>query len=289
MVVQPDFQPTRTRVYEMPDLSRLRILCPICKAGELALESMTESEICCTCCNATFPVTGGVINLLYESRHRGSLSQAFMEWKPFVRIYESKWFRKGHGFPLISGISFEQEYQLIIDNARLENDGILLDLGCGTGIYSRPFAQRLNRGIVVGLDLSIAMLNYAISQARDCGIQNLILMRGNAMDLPFPSAQFDVVNCCATIHLFSTPGLLRVLQEVRRVLKRHGRFMISCLRNWIPGRLSKRVLNWYSEKVGTYYRRPDELEILFKQAGLDEVTCLHAKRYWTVMSAIRSQ
>lgn len=271
----------------MTNLSRLRVLCPACKEGCLALESMTETEVCCAGCKATLPVKGGVIDLLGEAPYRRSLSQAVMEWEPFIRIYESKWFRKSPRASLVIGISFEKEYEMITRAAKLGGDEILLDLGCGTGIYSRPLAQRLNRGVVAGLDLSAPMLNHASSDARAAGLANLLFIRGSALDLPFPDDEFDAVNCCATMHLFSTPDLQRLLTEVSRTLKPGGRFTGSCLRNWIPGKSAKRFLDWYSPKVGTYYRRPEELETLFRQASLTGVECHHARRYWLVMSAVK--
>jgi ubiquinone/menaquinone biosynthesis C-methylase UbiE/uncharacterized protein YbaR (Trm112 family) len=266
---------------------QLRILCPNCKTGQLALESEADSEIHCRDCSASFPVIDGVIGLLPASSHRRSLSQSLMEWKPFIEIYESRWFRKGPGFSLISGISFDREYEMIIQAAKLEGDEILLDLGCGSGIYSRSFAKRLNRGMVVGLDLSVPMLSYASSRARAEGLENLLFIHGDALELPFPENEFDVVTCCATIHLFPIPDLLRVLKEVNRVLKPGGRFATAALRNWIPGQFSRKFVNWYSQKVGTNYFHPEDLESLFQQAGLNNVECHHAKRYWLVMSAIK--
>ena len=271
----------------MHTLRRLRVLCPTCKTGQLALESSTSSEVQCAECSVSFPVKDGVIDLLPASPRRRSLTQALMEWKPFIAIYESQWFRKGPGFTLVSRISFDTEYKTVTQAAKLEGDEILLDLGCGSGIYSRPLAQRLNRGTVVGLDLSVPMLNHASSRARSEGLENLLLIHGNALDLPFPDNEFDAVVCCATIHHFSITDLLRAIIEVHRVLKPGGHFETSALRNWIPGQLSKELVDWYYQKIGTNYLRPGDLESLFKQAGLNSVECHHAKRYWLIMSAVK--
>jgi ubiquinone/menaquinone biosynthesis C-methylase UbiE len=212
-----------------------------------------------------------------------------MEWKPFIAIYESQLFRAGPGFLLVSGIPFDREYEIITQAAKLKGDEILLDLGCGSGIYSRPFSRRLNGGIVVGLDLSLPMLYYASSRARVEKIDNLLLIHGNAFDLPFTDNEFDAVICGATIHHFSISDLLRVIKEVRRVLKPGGRFMAASLRNWIPGQLSKKFVDWYYQQVGTNFFRSDDLESLFKQAGLNNIECHHAKRYWLVMTAAKPQ
>ena len=264
-----------------------RILCPACKTGQLAMGSNSGAEVHCADCRASFPMKNGVIDLLPEFSYRRTLSQSIMEWEPFIEIFEGKWFRRGPGFHLISGISFDEEYEIITRAARLKGDEILLDLGCGTGIYSRPIAQSLNRGIVVGLDLSVPMLRYASSRALDEGLENLIFIRGNALNLPFPDNEFDAVISCATIHLFSVPDLIKVFKEVNRILKPGGRFATTCLRQLIGGQLARNISEFWQRITGTNYFRPEHLDPLFKEAGLENVECHHAKRYWLTMSAVK--
>lgn len=267
----------------------LVILCPSCETGRLALESMGKRTVACHDCNASFPIRNGIIDLLPSPTQTRTLSQAVMEWQPFIEIYESTWFRTGPLYAFFAGISFGDEYEMIIDSANLNGDEMLLDLGCGSGIYSRPLARKLRRGNVVGFDLSMPMLKRASARAHVLGIENLLFVHGNALGLPFPDNHFDAANCTATIHLFSEKELLKVFREINRVLKPSGNFTTSCLRNIIPGETSKRILNRYSPKVGTYYRRPEDLKPLFEKAGFDDVRCHHAKRYWQVLSAVKAQ
>jgi ubiquinone/menaquinone biosynthesis C-methylase UbiE len=212
-----------------------------------------------------------------------------MEWQRFIDIYESAWFRTGPLYAFFAGIDFREEYEMIIDAANLDGDEMLLDLGCGSGIYSRPLARKLRRGAVVGFDLSMPMLNHASTRARVLGIENLVFVHGNALKLPFPDTHFDGANCTATIHLFSEKELLTVLGEINRVLKPGAHFTTSCLRNILSGETSKRFYDWYSPKVGTYYRRPEDLETLLEEAGFDDIRCHHAKRYWQVLSGVKPE
>jgi len=180
-----------------------KIVCPMCRAGRLASEPATGVEVGCTGCGASFPATDGVIDLLPGSAGRRTPSQALMEWQPFIRIYETRLFRSGPGFPLIAGISFGREYRMITKAAALEGAEAVLDLGCGSGIHTRPLAQTLAHGAVVGLDLSVPMLRYASSRTRAAGIDNVLFIHGNALDLPFRDSEFDAVTCCATIHHYA--------------------------------------------------------------------------------------
>ena len=87
----------------------------------------------------------------------------------------------------------------------------VLDLACGSGIYTRPLARRLGAGRVVGLDISRPMLSYARDRSRAEGLANVDLVRGSALELPFGAATFEVVNCCGALHLL--PDVGRALTE----------------------------------------------------------------------------
>jgi ubiquinone/menaquinone biosynthesis C-methylase UbiE len=100
------------------------------------------------------------------------------------------------------------------------NNLSVLDVGCGTGtqlaLYKRPGCS------LTGLDLSPAML--AVARRKLGAAAELHL--GDASQLPFPEAQFDLVTIILVLH--EMPFLLRsaVLQECRRVVKPGGRIML---------------------------------------------------------------
>ena len=66
-----------------------------------------------------------------------------------------------------------------------------LDVACGTGVVARELIGRVGaKGTVVGCDSNAAML----ATAREMAPQ-IDWREGNALDLPFESASFDVVTC----------------------------------------------------------------------------------------------
>jgi SAM-dependent methyltransferase len=215
---------------------------------------------------------------------RRSIAQAFMEWAPLVAIYESRLWRRSPFFALFLGVSFEREYSLIVEAARLEPTTHVLDLACGPGIYARRFARDARRGLVCGLDLSVPMLRYASRTAHSEGLVNLLLVRGNALDLPFPATEFDLVNCCGALHLFRDPG--RVLGEVHRVLRPGGRVTIAAFRRgegWIAEQRAAMRKQLYG--IGAF--SASSLAALLAQAGFSGPTCLHSSGVWLMMSARR--
>ncbi len=111
---------------------------------------------------------------------RRSIAQATMEWEPLIRVYESRLWRRSLLWRLLAGISFEQEYRLVAEAARLAPGTCVLDLACGPGIYARRFARAVSDGRVVGLDLSLPMLHYASRKARSERFHDLLFVRCDA-------------------------------------------------------------------------------------------------------------
>jgi SAM-dependent methyltransferase len=95
----------------------------------------------------------------------------------------------------------------------------VLDIGCGTGCYTRPFARR-TRANVVGLDVTVPLLR----RARQESPGNLRFAAGDASELPFPSESFDAVVGNAVLHHLP---LERSVPELIRVLKPGGRFCFA--------------------------------------------------------------
>lgn len=102
--------------------------------------------------------------------------------------------------------------------------GAVLDLACGAGRHMLEFERRGH--VVVGLDLSEPLLREA--QTSDPG---LLLVRGDMRHLPFADASFGlVVNFFTSFGYFAEPEEdLRVLAEVRRVLKAGGSYALDFL------------------------------------------------------------
>ncbi len=103
---------------------------------------------------------------------------------------------------------------------QLEHGMRLLDLGCGPGTISVGLAEAVTPGELHGIDMEESQIDMAREAARAGGHGNAFFQVGNATDLPFEDASFDVVHCHAV--LMHAPGTQAVLAEARRVLKPGG-------------------------------------------------------------------
>jgi 2-polyprenyl-3-methyl-5-hydroxy-6-metoxy-1,4-benzoquinol methylase len=96
----------------------------------------------------------------------------------------------------------------------------LLDVGCGEGVLTFEWAQRLGDRPVVGLDLADPKLE---SEWRARRRPNLRFMAARAERLPFADGEFDLV--AAIEALEHVPDPERSLAEMARVA--HGHLLVS--------------------------------------------------------------
>ena len=99
---------------------------------------------------------------------------------------------------------------------------VVLDVATGTGNTALALAPHVSR--VTGLDLTPEMLNQARRVAAERGVANVEWVLGDAEELPFPDASFDLWICRAATHHFR--HLERSLEEARRVLRPGGRVAV---------------------------------------------------------------
>ena len=98
----------------------------------------------------------------------------------------------------------------------------VLALGCGTGVEVRALRRRVAPEVaLVGLDHSEPLVERARQETADEGLADNVEYRtGDAHDLPFAEAAFDVVTMHTLISHVEDPGT--VLAEGRRVLRPGG-------------------------------------------------------------------
>jgi len=94
-----------------------------------------------------------------------------------------------------------------------------LDIGCGTGAFSRLLAQRSDR--VLGLDLSPRMIEIARERSR--ATPNVDFQVADATAWKFPAARFDCVASIATLHHLPAET---TLSRMRDALKPGGTLIV---------------------------------------------------------------
>jgi demethylmenaquinone methyltransferase / 2-methoxy-6-polyprenyl-1,4-benzoquinol methylase len=168
-------------------------------------------------------------------------------------MQQSKEERVHHVFEKISDnydkmnsvISFQQHVKWRRDTMQRMNvqpGAKALDVCCGTADWTIALADAIGpSGEVVGLDFSENMLKVGREKVEKLNLNQVTLMHGNAMELPFPEASFDYVTI--GFGLRNVPDYMQVLKEMYRVLKPGG--IAVCLETSQPTLIGYRQLYFF--------------------------------------------
>ncbi|KPP98983.1 class I SAM-dependent methyltransferase [Marinobacter sp. HL-58] len=129
----------------------------------------------------------------------------------------------------------ETEFRLLASELDCQQGDKVLDVGCGTGWFTRRIAGLPQSPSVTGVDVDNEALAYARSQdSRTC------YLPANALQLPFADGSFDRV--MSVTALCFVPEWSQALSEIVRVTR--GRFVL--------GLLNRHSLLWRQKGRGSH-------------------------------------
>jgi len=180
-------------------------------------------------------------------------------------IYERLWRPLG-GRLALGLMSTGGEREAAMRMLALRPGDNVLDVGCGPGNFTRPFAAAVaGDGLAVGLDASASMLDRAMQEEQ---LPNLAYVRGDAARLPFADGTFDAVCCFAAIYFIARPH--KAIDELVRVLAPGGRVALlsSVSRGLLPAPATDAVVRTLT---GVRIFGRDELTGALQRNGLEGI------------------
>jgi ubiquinone/menaquinone biosynthesis C-methylase UbiE len=112
-------------------------------------------------------------------------------------------------------------------------NGSLADIGCGPGYLIANIAKSLPQLFIIGVDISEDMVKKAAQNLCSLGFSEKVSFRqGDIQKLPFEANTLDFVISTLSLHHWSKPK--QAIQEIYRVLKPKGQFLIFDLRRNSP-------------------------------------------------------
>ncbi|XP_028753980.1 LOW QUALITY PROTEIN: uncharacterized methyltransferase At2g41040, chloroplastic-like [Neltuma alba] len=252
--------------------------CPVCyepliRKGPpgLNLSAIYRSGFKCRRCNKSYSskdmfldltVTAGLRDYAEVQPVRTELFRS-----PLVSfLYERGWRQSFNrsGFP-----GRDEEFKMAQEYFKPAEGGLLVDVSCGSGLFSRKFANSGVYSGVIALDFSENMLRQCynfIKQDDTLLTSNLALVRADVSRLPFSSGSVDAVHAGAAVHCWPSPS--NAIAEITRILRSGGVFVGSTFLRytsstpWIIRPLRERILQGYS------YLTEEEIEDLCTSCGL---------------------
>jgi SAM-dependent methyltransferase len=261
----------------LSDERSVSIACPRCggtvKAG--------SSVWACAGCDASFPLRNGWIDFEPSPSDRGGFAQRFVQSPAVTAIYED--LLRPALTRLGSGIGYAHEHAFLQRHLS-PVDGPVLDVGSGTGRYADWLASRFGASRVIAVDISAAMLDRAVQDARRRGYADVLFLRAPVVALPIRPGSLGGVTCHGALHLAADPeGAAKALARAMR-----PRAPLVCVATlgsgrWLQGSARQAIRGASSM---TFFDG-DRLLETFKRHGLT-VTATHRDRTVMMIAAQNS-
>ena len=157
----------------------------------------------------------------------------------------------------------------------IQDGWTMLDVGCGGGFTIRRLLKRSKDAQVYGIDISEESVAKAKKVNAEVLDKQVFVTQGSAEKLPYENEKFDLVTAVETVYFW--PNLPGCLQEVRRVLKPGGKFVILV-------EVVDSDSKWTSVVEGMTAYTPEQIKSLLDDAGFTQ-TEIHRKKptYATIL------
>ena len=158
--------------------------------------------------------------------------------------------------------------EAIVANCEIKQGSVIADVGAGTGLFTRLFAQSVGEdGWVFAVDIAPRLVRHVVSKATEAGTANItgVVCAENSISLPPNSV--DVVFLCDTYHHFEFPK--STLASVHRALRSGGKLVVVDFeriegesREWLIGhvRAGKEVFRAEIQDAGFNFAEEKKLE-----------------------------
>lgn len=124
------------------------------------------------------------------------------------------------------------QVEQVIESLQLSPGQRVADLGSGSGLFTRPLAQKVAKeGVVYAVDIDPALLEHVSKTAREQGVENVQTVKADEDDPKLPEP-VDLIFICDTLHHIQNQSAY--VKTLRRYLRPSGRIVVIDFRDRWP-------------------------------------------------------
>jgi len=113
----------------------------------------------------------------------------------------------------------------ILDACKLKPGMDVADIGAGSGVHVRLFAENVSpAGKVYAVEIIQEFLDHIEATCKEKEIKNVLCVLGSATSCNLKPSSVDVVFSCDTYHHFEYP--FKMLASIREALRPNGKFVV---------------------------------------------------------------
>jgi len=172
-------------------MNHIRFRCLKCEK----ILTVEVSRMICQSCGSNWPIVDGVPHFIEYAPYWGEVSQSNM--REINRLIRGKYWKTVFEE---SDIPEVREAYVMISNLRranwhslldLDKNSMVLDVGAGSGVLSQALSY--NYAHVVALEPVLERIEFMKTRFQQEQRNNITLVRGDLLNLPFPESSFDLV------------------------------------------------------------------------------------------------
>lgn len=139
--------------------------------------------------------------------------------------------------------------------------GVSVDVGCGTGEFTRDMAGASK---IICVDISPGMISFARKKMKSIGVKATFII-SDAARMPIAGNSADFVSCIGLLE-YVDPS--KILGECSRILKPGGKMIVVAPNKWNPYIIAMRINSWAKGVHSKKDRSVGEITSLSASLGL---------------------
>lgn len=125
----------------------------------------------------------------------------------------------------IMNLAHDHKTKWGLNQIKIEENAIILDIGCGGGNTINQLVQRISKGKIYGIDYSQDCVRTTLKKNKKYVKAGIVeVTKASVSDMLYSNDFFDYIKAVQTHYFW--PNSKNDIQEVYRILKKKGSFII---------------------------------------------------------------